>query len=136
MKYFYANNVYIGKCRLPPGHANEVIIKMNLISKKVEVFGVPGFESISYDDWFRQCEKEFKEKLIKEVGYENIEIIDSNESVIMFKTTERIAATDNKKNTSNVVIVITREDDGEWRVTQERILTADELTQNKNYRLN
>ena len=109
---------------------------MNLISKKVEVFGVPGFETISYDDWFRQCEKEFKEKLIKEVGYENIDIIDSNESVIMFKTIERIEATDNKKNTSNVVIVITREDDGEWRVTQERILTADEITQNKNYTLN
>ena len=109
---------------------------MNLISKEVEVFGVPGFETISYDDWFRQCEKEFKEKLIKEVGYESINIIDSTESVIMFKTIERVAATDNKKNTNNVLMVITREDDGKWRVTQERILANDEFSLEKNYSLN
>ena len=109
---------------------------MNLISKEVEVFGVPGFETISYDDWFRQCEKEFKEKLIKEVGYESINIIDSTESVIMFKTIERVVATDNKKNTNNMLMVITREDDGKWRVTQERILANDEFSLEKNYSLN
>ena len=30
----------------------------NLISKKVRVTGVPGFESISYDDWARASEKD------------------------------------------------------------------------------
>ena len=109
---------------------------MDLISKEVEVFGVPGFETISYDDWFRQCENEFKEKLIKEVSYENINIIDSNESVIMFKTIEHIETKDKKKNTTNVVIAITRENDGKWRVTQERILPTDDLAQNKSYNLN
>lgn len=106
---------------------------MNLISKEVEVFGVPGFESINYDDWFRQCENEFKEKLIKTVSYENIDIIDSTESVIMFKTIEHIETKDNTKNTTNVLIAITREDDGKWRATQERILPTDELAQDKNY---
>ncbi|MCK4865639.1 MAG: nuclear transport factor 2 family protein [Gammaproteobacteria bacterium] len=109
---------------------------MNLISKKVEVFGVPGFESISYDDWFKQCENEFSEKLIKAVSYENIDIIDSTESVIMFKTIEHIETKDKTQNATDVVIVITREDDGKWRVTQERILPTDELAQNKNYSLN
>ena len=109
---------------------------MNLISKEVEVFGVPGFESISYDDWFKQCENEFSEKLIKAVSYENIDIIDSTESVIMFKTIEHIETKDKTQNATDVVIVITREDDGKWRVTQERILPTDELAQNKNYSLN
>lgn len=109
---------------------------MNLISKKVEVFGVPGFETITYDDWFRQCENEFKEKLIKSVSYENIDILDSTESIIMFKTIEHIETKDNSKNTTNVVIAITNEDDGKWRVTQERILPTDELIQDKNYNLN
>lgn len=109
---------------------------MDLISKKVEVFGVPGFETISYDDWLRQCENEFKEKLIKVVSYENIDIIDSTESVIMFKTIEHIETKDNTKNTTNVLIVITREDDGKWRVTQERILPTEGLSQDKNFNLN
>jgi len=109
---------------------------MNLISKEVEVFGVPGFETINYDDWFRQCENEFKEKLIKEVSYENINIIDSSDSVIMFKTIEHIETNDKIKNTTNVLIAITCEDDGKWRVTQERILPTEGLAQDKNYNLN
>ena len=108
---------------------------MDLISKEVEVFGVPGFESISYDDWSRQCEDEFKDKLIKAVSYENIDIIDSSESVIMFKTIEHIETKDKKKNTTNVLIAITREDDGKWRATQERILPTDGLAQDKNFNL-
>ena len=109
---------------------------MNLISKEVEVFGVPGFETISYDDWFRQCESEFKEKLIETVSYETIDIIDSAESVIMFKTIEHIETKDNTKNTTNVLIAITLEDDGKWRVTQERILPKEGLSQDKNFNLN
>jgi len=109
---------------------------MDLISKEVEVFGVPGFETISYDDWFRQCESEFKDKLIETVSYENIEIIDSTETVIMFKTIEHIETKDKTKNTTNVLIVITREDDGKWRATQERILPTEGLSQDKNFNLN
>ena len=109
---------------------------MDLISKEVEVFGVPGFETISYDDWFRQCENEFKEKLIETVSYENIDILDSTESVIMFKTIEHIETKDKKKNTTNVLIVITREDDGKWRATQERVLPTEGLSQDKNFNLN
>jgi len=109
---------------------------MDLISKEVEVFGVKGFETISYDDWFRQCESEFKEKLIETVSYENIEIIDSTETVIMFKTIEHIETKDKTKNTTNVLIVITREDDGKWRATQERILPTEGLSQDKNFNLN
>ena len=43
---------------------------MAIISKKVKVYGVPGFEVVGYDDWFRLCEKEFKEQLIKYVNDE------------------------------------------------------------------
>lgn len=70
---------------------------MNLISKKVEVYGVPGFETIGYDDWFSQCENEFKEKLIKLVSYEGLKIIKTTDSVIMFKTIEHIETVDNTK---------------------------------------
>ena len=80
--------------------------------------------------------KNFKEKLIKSVTYENIDIIDSTESVIMFKTIEHIETKDNVKKTTNVVIAITNEDDGKWRVTQERLLPTDELAEDKNYNLN
>ena len=45
----------------------------NLISRKVRVTGVPGFDDgISYDDWARQCKQEFKDNILKSVSYEAI----------------------------------------------------------------
>lgn len=104
---------------------------MSLISKKVEVYGVPGFEKIGYDDWSRQCEKEFKEKLIKQVRYQDIYTIKASDSVIMFNAIELIETTENIKKATTIEIVISLEHDenenkqeGCWRVTQERILSA------------
>ena len=48
---------------------------MNLISKDVSVFGVPGFEVITYDDWYQQCEYEFTNKLLKQVSYQGLNVI-------------------------------------------------------------
>lgn len=108
---------------------------MELISKKITVYGVPGFETVSYDDWFRQCEKEFNEKLIKHVSYEGLKIIKATDLIIMFKTIEHIESTDNKKSATAVEMVIIFEQDevdgeikGVWRVTQEKILSDKELT--------
>lgn len=36
---------------------------MDLISKDVSVYGVPGFDVIGYDDWTRQCEYAFDESV-------------------------------------------------------------------------
>ena len=72
---------------------------------------MPGFDTIGYDDWFSQCKKEFNEKLIKQVYYEKLKTIKSTDSVIMFKTIENI------ENFGH-----------QWRVTQERILSDDEVS--------
>lgn len=109
---------------------------MNLISKSVEVYGVPGFETIGYDDWFAQCQNEFKEQLIKEVRYEALKVINSTDSMIMFKTIEHIETTDNIKRATGIEVIIKLEEDNQWRVSQERILSNDELANDKNHGLN
>lgn len=121
---------------------------MTLISKKVEVYGIPGFETIGYDDWYSQCENEFKEKLIKQVRYVSLKIINSTDTMIMFKTIEHIETIDNTKSATGIKIIITLESDHEsdhesddnankqWRVTQERILSDDELEHDKKHGLN
>lgn len=95
----------------------------NLISKSVKVTGVPGFDSISYDDWTRQCEQDFKEGLLEGVSYDSLKLIATNENQIMFKTVETIFINDGKRKIHGVEILLTHEDDGVWRVTQERVLT-------------
>ena len=92
---------------------------------------MPGFDTIGYDDWFSQCKKEFNEKLIKQVYYEKLKIIKSTDSVIMFKTIENIETIENTKSATGIEIIISLETENfghQWRVTQERILSDDEVS--------
>jgi hypothetical protein len=100
---------------------------MNLISKEVSVYGVPGFEVIGYDDWARQCQYEFDEGILKRVSYEGMQLVNVTQENILFKTIEIVEATDGTINRHGVEILIRMEADGKWRVLQERLLAADEI---------
>ncbi len=87
-------------------NARDYPAHMDLISKEVKVYGVPGFEVIDYDDWARQCQHEFEAGLLKRVTYEGLKVRTMTPGSVMFKV---------------------KETDGKWRVVQERMLAADEL---------
>ena len=95
---------------------------MNLISKEVSVYGVPGFEVITYEDWYRQCEQEFGDKLLTNVSYQDLVIISETTDRIIFKSLETIEGSDGSNNTNDVEFIIQKEDDGQWRVVQESVL--------------
>lgn len=99
----------------------------NLISKKVRVTGMPGFESISYDDWERASKKDFEDKVLESVSYKGFIINAHNDTQIMFKTLESVHVNDGTKKTHGVEILIQLEEDDVWRVIQERIMTGDEI---------
>ncbi len=104
---------------------------MNLISKEVSVYGVPDFEVITYDDWYKQCKHEFENKLLKKVSYEGLNVLAETGDRIMFKSLETIEGSDGSVNTSGIEFIIQKEADGQWRVGQERILPDDELDSDK-----
>lgn len=100
---------------------------MDLISKEVRVYGVPGFEVINYHDWARQCKHEFEEGLLKRVSYEGLRVVTMGPGNVLFKTTETVEGTDGTINRHDLEILIRKEADGKWRVLQERILAEDEM---------
>ena len=102
-------------------------LHMNLISKQVSVFGVPGFEVIGYQDWYNQCEHEFKNKLLKKVSYQGLNILAETPDRIMFKSVETVEGSDGSVNSNGIEFIITKEKDDNWRVSQERLLPEDEL---------
>jgi hypothetical protein len=104
---------------------------MNLISKEVSVYGVPDFEVITYEDWYKQCKYEFENKLLKKVSYEGLNVLAETDDRVMFKSLETIEGSDGSINTSGIEFIIQKEDDGQWRVGQERILPDDELENDK-----
>ncbi len=100
---------------------------MDLISKDVSVFGVPGFDVIGYDDWYNQCKHEFENKLLKQVRYKGLNVLAETPDRIMFKSVETVEGSDGTVNTSGIEFIIHKEADGVWRVSQERVLPDDEL---------
>ena len=100
---------------------------MSLISKDVAVFGVPGFEVIGYQDWFNQCQHEFENKLLKKVSYQGLSVLAETPERIMFKSIETVEGSDGETNSNGIEFIIQKEEDGQWRVSQERILPEDEL---------
>lgn len=99
---------------------------MDLISRQVSLYGVPGYETIGYDDWYRQVQHEFENKVIQDIQYAGLKITEATEQRIMFRTFETVRATDGKVNAQGVEIILGLEGDGRWRMIQERILTDDE----------
>ena len=99
---------------------------MNLISKQVQVLGVPGFDALNYEDWYSQSEYEFQEKLIEQTSYQGLKVRQSDAESVMFLTNETIRATDGTVDTHPIEVVLSKEQDGQWRVTQERLLSSEE----------
>lgn len=95
----------------------------NLISKRVRVTGVQGFESIGYNDWASQSKQEFKDGTLKGVSYNGLKVLATNEKQIMFKTVEYISASDGTSKAHGVEILLEAEEGGIWRAVQERVLT-------------
>ncbi|MDH3703098.1 MAG: nuclear transport factor 2 family protein [Alphaproteobacteria bacterium] len=95
---------------------------MNMISKKVRLYGMPGFEAINYEDWSQQCAHEFAQGLMKSISYLGLEMKMETDTLICVETHETIEAKDGTVNSHALEIFIEREDDGEWRLVQERIL--------------
>ena len=89
---------------------------MNLISKDVSVFGVPGFDVIGYHDWFNQCKHEFENKLLKLVSYKGLNVLAETPDKIMFKSLETVEGEDGTVNTSGIEFIIQKEADGVWRM--------------------
>ena len=102
---------------------------MDLISKTVSVTGLEGFDNIDYDAWHRVCEKEFATGVLKSVRYDGLKMLSSTETQVRFKTFEVVEATDGTINAQGIEVVLGLEDDGNWRLVQERVLTEAEARQ-------
>ncbi len=97
---------------------------MAMISTKVLVHGMPGFDVIGYDDWSRQCAHEFEQKLILSISYVGMDVKMQTDTLLGFEIHETIEAKDGTVNSNWLEVFIEPEEDGVWRIVQERILPA------------
>ena len=87
---------------------------------------VPGCEVSKYDDWSLQCKDEIEEGLGKKVFYEATEVVAAGLMLIMFRAVETVEVLDGPIDKNGIEGVLEKESDGQWRLTQERILSVEE----------
>ena len=112
-------------------NAKDYTAHMELISRRISLHGIPGFETIGYDDWDRQCQHEFDNNLLKSVRYDGFKLVFDTPERFMFETFETVEATDGTVNAQGVEMLLEKEADGKWRLVQERILPPDEAAHDK-----
>lgn len=98
---------------------------MQLISPGVLVFGVPGFDTLDYDDWYRQCEHEFPQGLLEDLSYERLVMRSADDENILFKALETTKTHDGGQIAQGVEMLLERDGDA-WRLRQLRVLPEDE----------
>jgi len=107
---------------------------MGMISKRVSLQGVPGFDNIDYDAWYKQCRHQFKNAMIKSIAYKGFNLISSAETQILFTVFEMVVGTDGTLNEQIVEMSLEKEDDGVWRLAQERVLIENDAMRNHELR--
>ena len=103
---------------------------MAMISKRVSVQGVPGFDNIDYDIWYKQCRHQFENAMIKSIAYKGFNLVSSAESQINFTVLERVVGTDGSLNEQLVEMSLVKEEDDVWRLLQERVLIENDALRN------
>jgi len=99
---------------------------MDLISQRISLQGMPGFDNIGYDDWTAQCKHAFENNLIKSVQYQGIKLLAESDTHIIFKTYKTVEGMDGTVNAQGVKMLLELEPDQKWRLVQECVLPEDE----------
>ena len=103
---------------------------MGMISKRVSLQGVPGFENIDYDAWYQQCQHQFENAMIKSIAYKGFNLVNATETQVVFTVFETVIGTDGTLNEQVVEMSLEKEDDDAWRLVQERVLIENDAMRN------
>src|SRR5210317_1859487 len=101
-----------------------------MITKRVSLQGVPGFDNIDFDAWSAQFKNQFENDTIVSITHGGLELIFDIESQIMLKSTETVLKTDGTVNQQSVEMILEREDNAVWRFVQERVSPEEDSMNN------
>ena len=103
---------------------------MGMISKRISVQGVPGFDNIDYDVWFKQCRHQFENAMIKSIAYKGFNLVSATETQIVFTVFETVIGADGTLNEQIVEKSLEKEDEDQWRLVLERVLIENDAMRN------
>jgi len=94
---------------------------MQLVSKKISVYGMPSKGVIDYKEWRARRKYEFKNGSVIALNYQNIKLIGSTAKRLRFTASETMLGKDGKMVILDKNFTLELEKDGFWRVVEENV---------------
>jgi hypothetical protein len=94
---------------------------MALVSKKVQVYGLPSNTTVDYKGWMRRRKSEFSRNILSGIKYDNLTLKAITLRRLQFQITETMHARSGKRVIIQKQIMLELEDDDKWRVVEETI---------------
>ncbi len=93
---------------------------MRLVSREVQVTGIPKIGHIDYNGWLLRRKNEFDKKLLQSLTYRLHRIHKEEEDEIFFTVEETMKSSRGHTIIIDKAVILRRESDGAWRVLRER----------------
>jgi hypothetical protein len=94
---------------------------MDLISREMQVHGLPKGGIIDYDGFKRRRSNEFTKKLLLSLTYKGVLLLNGDSEQIAFAVKETVKSTRGESYVLDKELTLRRENDGKWRAVQEQI---------------
>lgn len=94
---------------------------LQLVSKKVKVYGMPSKGVIDYKEWRARRKYEFKNESVMALNYQDIKLIGSTAKRLRFTASETMLGKDGKMVILDKHFILEYEDDSLWRVVEENV---------------
>ena len=94
---------------------------MQLVSKKVNVYGMPSKGVIDYKEWRSRRKFEFKNESMIALNYQDIKLIGSTAKRLRFTANETMLGKDGKMVILNTNFILELEDDIAWRLVEQNV---------------
>ena len=94
---------------------------MQLVSKKIKVYGMPSKGVIDYKEWRSRRKFEFQNASLIAINYQDIQMIGSSARRLRFSANQTMLGKDGKMVILDKKIILELEEDGIWRVVEENV---------------
>jgi hypothetical protein len=94
---------------------------MDLYSREVRLYGVPGREVLEYPDIALRRNNEFNRKLLVRVVFGTPIVLEDEEGEVVYRVRETMKATNGFALMFDVTVTLVLEADGRWRIREQRI---------------
>ena len=94
---------------------------MQLVSQRVQVYGMPTKDTINFRQWKSRRKNEFVNDTLLAINFKDVRLISSTPKRLRFNTQETMLGKDGKMVLLDKNITLELEEDETWRVIEEKV---------------